>query len=141
MNRTNSPLPIHGLLTAGIGVPCLKNIFLYSSFLFNVIKNGFDLFQPLIESLENNFDEIEKADAEIGLKFFYPTLKINFDPIIISEERLPEANKLYIEFREKLLKLRDEGEKNKEQKSMVVLHTLIPLKDILTLDFLPEETS
>ncbi|MHA1300406.1 MAG: helix-turn-helix domain-containing protein [Candidatus Helarchaeota archaeon] len=110
-----------------------------ASSLFNIIKNGFDLFQPIIESLERNFDEVEKADKEIGLKFFYPTLKINFDPIIISEERLPEANKLYVEYRKKLIKLRDEGEKNNEQKSMVVLHTIIPLKDILTSDFLPEE--
>ncbi|MHA1377164.1 MAG: winged helix-turn-helix domain-containing protein [Candidatus Helarchaeota archaeon] len=117
-----------------------QGIYLASN-LFNIIKNGFDLFQPLIESLENNFDEIEKADKEIGLKFFYPTLKVNFDPILISEERLPEANKLYIEYREKLIKLRDKGEKNDEQKSMIVLHTLIPLKDILTLDFLTEEES
>ena len=58
---------------------------------------------------------------------------------LISEDQLPEANRLYQEYRKKIIELRDEGEKNDEQRSMVVLHTLIPLKDILTLDFLPEE--
>ena len=116
-----------------------QSIFLIKS-LYYFLLNGFDLFQPLIESLEKKFDTLKTSDADqkFGLKYLYPKLKLDFDPIIISEERLDEFHSLYQDFREKLIKIRDKGNKRNENKSMVVLHTLIPLKDLLTLDFSSE---
>ncbi|MCP4764288.1 MAG: ArsR family transcriptional regulator [archaeon] len=96
-----------------------------------LISKGFELYAPIIDELDK-----EITGARSAKKFFEDYMskvrKIDFYPIIISEERLKEANILFEEYSEKLLELQRKGEEAGEQRSMLILHTLMPLKDVLT---------
>ncbi|MHA1792082.1 MAG: ArsR/SmtB family transcription factor [Promethearchaeota archaeon] len=108
----------------------IKKFFNLLEALVLFIVKGFELYLPLLNSMESEIEDLEHAESLFG-KFFKPPRKIDFYPIIVSEERLSEVNKLLEDFTSKLIKIRDKGETKGEQKSIMVLSALVPLKDLL----------
>ncbi len=107
----------------------IKRIFAIIRALITLVLKGFELYTPMIDKLEEEVTDFKSATK--FLKYFIPEQKMDFYPIIISEERLKEANKLFENYSQKLLELQKKGESKGEQKSILILHTILPLKDIL----------
>jgi len=116
-----------------------KRLKLYSKFIeilksFKVlVTKGFDVVQPLINSMEGKLGDIESVDKEFNrfASFLSPERMILFETVSISKERVAEANALYDEYRARLYEIREEVKKNDEEDSILIVHSMVPLKDIL----------
>lgn len=97
--------------------------------------SGMDLINPIIESMEEQLMDIDTADETFGYFASYlKQEKLKLDPIVISEEKLDEAVSLYKEYQLKLRSLRDRSEDDNEQKSILIINSIMPLKDLLEFD-------
>lgn len=97
--------------------------------------NGMDLVNPIIQAMESKLTDIDTADETFGyFASYFKEGKLKLDPIVISEEQLGDALEFYKEYLDKLRKLRDKSEKNNEQKSLLIVNNILPLKDLLEFD-------
>jgi len=119
-----------------------KRLKLYSK-LIEIIKSlktlvskGFDILEPLIDEMEAKSSDIEKADEEFYTyaSYFFPERMIHFEPVLISRERMHKANDLYNEYRKNLRKIQIDGRKNNEKDSILIIHSVYPLRDMLERD-------
>ena len=94
------------------------------------ITKNFELYQRLFDNLKTKIDDTEVIEELFG-DYFKSPRKIDFYPIFFSAERLKDVNKVFNEYTEKLLQLRAKGDELGEEKSMMMIHALIPIKDVL----------
>lgn len=101
-----------------------------------LVAKGFDIIQPLIDSMENKLGNIESVDEEFNryAQFLFPERMIHFEATLISKERVAKANALYYEYWSKLHEIREDGKKNDEESSILIFHSILPLRDILEHD-------
>ncbi len=101
-----------------------------------LVSKGFDVVEPMIDTLEKKLKNLDTANEEfIRLtSFIFPERMLHFEPVLISKERVTEANELYKEYISKLREIRAKGIENKEENSILMFHMMVPLKDILESD-------
>ncbi len=95
-----------------------------------LMNSEFKFFKKVLDNAEKKIHEPGNFE-DLFKQYFQPPRKIDFYPIFISENKLAKANELYKEYTEKLLELRNEGDEQGEQRSLLFLHSVIPIKDML----------
>ena len=116
-----------------------KRLKLYAKFI-EIIRSlkllfskGFDIVQPLIDAMAKKNGDIEFVDKELVryAAFLFPHRMIHFKPILVSKARIAEVNALYDEYWSKLRQIREDGKKNNEEGSILIVHSILPIRDIL----------
>ena len=94
---------------------------------------GVDIVKPLIASMDGSLSSIEAADKEFARYFSYlfPSRMIHFESVLLSRERLEEANALYAEYWSKILALRAKAKQGGEEDSIVMANFMLPLRDLI----------
>jgi len=98
-----------------------------------LFSKGFDIVKPLIGSMDDSLSSIATADKEFARYFscFFPNRMIHFESILLSKERIAEANALYDEYWSKIVALRDKSKQLGEEDSIVMANFILPLRDLI----------
>ncbi len=113
-----------------------------------LITTGFDIIDPFLETLENGLKHMEYKDLNKGIykekdfakaddKFsklmpmIFPDKTLYFDEVLLSKNSLKEVDLLYKEFIKKLKDLSKHSKDSGEEKSILFISSMIPLKKFL----------
>jgi predicted transcriptional regulator len=92
-------------------------------------QQGLEFLNPLLDGLDNNLEDIHKAD-EVFSAYFSSEVekKIDFQTIVISENVLPEYYRLWQKFRKDVEALE---KTNKTDHSYIVFETVLPFRRLI----------
>ncbi len=98
-----------------------------------LIQFAIGLMHPLINAIGAKSADLDALEESVG-PYFFPLQKLDFQTVVLGEKSVPQFIKLFHEFHEKVTKLADQEVERGDEKSLIFLGTLLPLRDMLEFD-------